>query len=192
VVHCPYSSSTVKCGIPVLDSEIIFSSVFFLLWFTPGRMFYPHNPVYVRRTPPSVLVFSLSSHRHPSGSGLLLELFFVWFILLRYVNIGRSRVGSTPRGETDSVRTLSSVSCVHTPIFIFKWTQSGVVWDWHAPMGPWDDGWRAFVRRRGRGRGLSLCLWLRVWIRKWLWLNFYVVWHVVSDTEGTSFFFISF
>ncbi len=44
-------------------------------------------------------------------------------------------------------------------------------------MGPWDDGWRAFVRRRGRGWGPSLCLWLRVWIRKWLWLNFCVMWH---------------
>ncbi len=30
---------------------------------------------------------------------------------------GRSRVGSTPRGETGSVRTLLSVSCVHTPTF---------------------------------------------------------------------------
>ena len=36
-------------------------------------------------------------------------------VLLRHVSIaGRSRVGSTPRGETGSVRTLSSVSCVHT------------------------------------------------------------------------------
>jgi hypothetical protein len=30
---------------------------------------------------------------------------------------GRSRVGSTPRGETGSVRTLLRVSCVHTPTF---------------------------------------------------------------------------
>jgi hypothetical protein len=30
---------------------------------------------------------------------------------------GRLRVGSTPRGETGSVRTLSNVSCVHTPTF---------------------------------------------------------------------------
>jgi hypothetical protein len=29
-------------------------------------MFYPHNPLYVRRLDPSVLSFSLSSHRHPS------------------------------------------------------------------------------------------------------------------------------
>jgi hypothetical protein len=57
------------------------------------------------------------------------------------------------------------------------WAPSGALWGWHAPMGPWDDGWRAFVRRRGRGRGPSLCLWLRVWIRKWLWLNFCVMWH---------------
>jgi hypothetical protein len=33
---------------------------------------------------------------------------------------GRSRVGSTPRGETGSVRTLSNVSCVHTPTFSFS------------------------------------------------------------------------
>jgi len=38
-------------------------------------------------------------------------------------------------------------------------------------VGHWDDGWRVFVSRRGRGP--SLCLWLRVWIRKWLWLIWY-------------------
>ncbi len=57
------------------------------------------------------------------------------------------------------------------------WVPSGALWGWHDPMGPWDDGWRVFVRRRGRGWGPSLCLWLRVWIRKWLWLNFCVMWH---------------
>jgi hypothetical protein len=67
------------------------------------------------------------------------------------------------------------------------WAPSGALWGWHAPMGPWDDGWRAFVRRRGRGWGPSLCLWLRVWIRKWLWLNFCVMWH-----GGYPFFFLYF
>ena len=37
---------------------------------------------------------------------------------------------------------------------------------------------RDFVRRRGRGP--SLCLWLRVWIRKWLWLIFFR-WHVPTS-----------
>jgi hypothetical protein len=77
---------------------------------------------------------------------------------------------------------LSIVSCVHTPTFnlISVWNSMRMV----GSMGHWDEGWRAFVRRRARGP--SLCLWLRVWIRKWLWLYFGV--SDGRDTEGIRFF----
>jgi hypothetical protein len=53
------------------------------------------------------------------------------------------------------------------------------------PVGYWDDGWRSFVRRRGRGP--SRCLWLRVWMQQGLWLIFSVMW-----TRRVYVFFIFF
>ena len=48
--------------------------------------------------------------------------------------VGTSRVGSTRRRETDSVRTLSSVSCTHTPTFLVE--QCLEIYE--TGMFPWD------------------------------------------------------
>ena len=47
---------------------------------------------------------------------------------------------------------------------------SGSLWGWYAPVGHWDDGWRTFVRRRGRGPSVRLSL--RVWIGNWFLTKF--------------------
>jgi len=54
---------------------------------------------------------------------------------------GRSRIGSTQTGETYWVRILSNASCALTRTS--SWEASGSLRGWYAPVGHWDDGWRA-------------------------------------------------
>ncbi len=67
-------------------------------------------------------------------------------------------------------------------------TTSGVLWVRSSRVGHWDDGWRGFVRRRGRDPQQCLRLRVRVWIRKRLWLNCDIT-HTLSSLKSTWHFF---
>ena len=74
------------------------------------------------------------------------------------------------------------------PVFCGRDTDKGTDPDFDkviTDLAKTPDGWRTFVRRRGRGSLLCHGHWLRVWIPKWLWLYFCVIW---LDTEGIRFF----
>ncbi len=144
-----------------------------------------HNLSYDQgcRTGPHVtVVWSIHLTYHTCG-----EFFFCPFLSLfrpfPWHSFPRPNYLILSRQHTENSRNASS-NLAKTPgtpsptLMKLQYEEFRIVWKTD-PMGHWGDGWRTFVRRRGRGP--SLCL----WIQKWLWLYFWVIWRY---TEGIRFF----